>query len=396
MRLKIGKWVIDGNDNAITLLIVSSLSYYPVTYALNEIVNWYIQYGAWWDSALCAGVFLCVVMFSLPVILKRQSFYSVLFFLGAVLIFLFTILTNMDGSYFAQKEAVLFFTTYLPFLFVGLAIRNFEQLDYAIGIGTKVVIMAAIIWIAIVIFHVNKGLRVAYMNVSYSVLPSCLFRIYYYFRDRGIKNLLWMIAGILCHIIWGTRGPILFLFIFVAMCIIWSHKSRKAVILAILIAAFSSIIYYNFFEILKWANEIFIRMGLQNGGIIKLLTEEDLLDGRGNLVSQIMPYVNKHLIFGGGIYCDRPILGGYVHLFPLELVCNFGIVIGSLLSCGLVYQIVRRSIRVRVFGDFRWALLWTVIIVGFAKLFVSGSYLEEPYFYFLLGLLANKEMKQIK
>ena len=392
--MKIGNMRLGGGEKSISLLIAFSLAYYPIVYAINELVNRYIQNGAWWDSALCAGIYLIFVLMAIPLIAKRQTKFTLFAFIATAILFLFTIAFGSDGAAYASGNFIKYFTSFFPFLFVGLAIKDFDDLDNTLDTVTRVVLVASVIWIFIIVFNVNRGIRVAYMSISYYVLPSCILRIYYYFRDKGVANFVWMIIGLLCHIIWGTRGPVLFAFLFIALCILWNSKNKKGVALSIVIlSTVFFIVYRNFFNILKWANNIFVSHGLKNGGIIKMLTATDLTDGRIDLINKVVPYINDHFVFGGGIYCDRALINGYVHLLPVELFCDFGVGGGIAFVLLLIY-LIRSVLALSDFRDFRWAILWTAIIVGFAKLFLSGSYLEEPYFYFLLGLLANKNLTE--
>ena len=400
MGIRFRNMRIGGGEKSISLLVAFSLAYYPLVYSINEIVNRYIQRGAWWDSALCAGIYFIIVVMALPLVARRQNLFSLIAFLFVTILFLVTSVSGSDGAVYASSGLKTFITTFFPFLFVGLAIRDFEDLDKTLNTISRIVICASVIWIAIIVFNVNRGIRVAYMGISYYVLPSCLLRTYYYFRDKGYANFIWMVISLLCHIIWGTRGPVLFSFIFVALCVLWNKQNKKgAVKKFIIISAIISVLYLNFFTILNWANNIFLNMGIKNGGIIRLLSGTDLTDGRIDLVKKVLPYINDHFVFGGGIYCDRLLLDGYVHFLPIELICDFGVIGGIILFVVLFGFIIKTVLAIKDFHDFRWAILWIAIIVGFAKLFLSGSYLEEPYFYFLIGLLVNKSMtinKQIE
>lgn len=395
MVIKIGNQKIWGGLNAITLLIVCSLAYYPITYTLNTLVNRYIQDGALWDTALCAGIYAMVVLNAMLLLLKRQTKLSIALLFFAIFVFSATIGLDLDGAEGAKGNIIPFFILYFPFTFVGVAIQDFKDLDKPIDIVTRIVTVAAVIWIAIVVFRINVGLRVAYMGISYYVLPSTLFRIYYYFRDHGYKNLIWMIANVMCQIIWGTRGPVLFMLLFVALCVIWNNRTKKGTFFAILLTFAGVIAYYYALEILIWANNIFTEMGLQNGGILKLLYDEDLSDGRIDLYSKVFPYISQNFIFGGGIYSDRVVIGEYTHLLPLELMCDFGAIMGSLMFLVLLMAIAKKAVIVKEFPDIKWALFWVTLMVGFIKLFVSGSYLEEPCFFLMLGLLANSHMEEI-
>lgn len=393
MGIKIGNWRIGNNDNAIAFLVICSLAYYPITYTVNQIVNRYIQSGAWWDSAICSGIYAIAVLLSVGLIVKRQTMFTLGLLFVSVLIFIVTIGLNMDGATYASSNLVKFVTSYYPFIFLGVSIREFDELDHPVDIITRVITVSALIWIAIVVFGFNRGIRVAYMSVSYYVLPSTLLRIYYFFRDRKIINLFWMVAAIICHIIWGTRGPILFCLVFLSLCLIWNKRTKTGAIAALGLALIGVLLYVNFFTILQWLNGLFLSHGIQNGGIIKLLAQDDLFDGRGDLFGQLIPYINDHWLIGGGIYSDRKFLGTYAHLLPFELVCDFGVPIGIMLFIILIIAIIKKLGMHKDYYDIRWAILWVTMIVGFAKLFISGSYLEDPYFYFFLGLLSNSNMK---
>ena len=392
MGIRIGNRKISNNDDAVHFLVICLLAYYPITSTVNQIVNRYIQNGAWWDSALCFGIYVMAIIFSIRLIVKRQTLFTLGLLFVFLLIFLLTIGLNLDGEAYAASNFVRFFLCYFPFIFLGVAIRKVDELDRPIDIITRVITVFALIWVAIVVFGLNYGTRVAYMSVSYCFLPSTLFRIYYFFRNRSIINLLWMLLAIVCHIIWGTRGPILFCLIFILICLIWNWKKKLFAIALVGIAFVGVLLFDNYFALLQWLNNLFLRHGIQNGGVIKLLAQDDLLDGRGDLFGQLVPYINEHWLIGGGIYSDRKLLGTYTHMLPFELVCDFGIPIGMILFIILIILIVRKCSQNKDYNSFGWAIIWVVMIVGFGQLFISGSYLEEPFFYFFLGLLTNTQM----
>ena len=391
MNIKLGNFRLTVTESIISLLVVFSLAYYPVSYAVNQLVNKFIQYGAWWDSAVCLGVYLIVVLLAVPYVLKRQTAFTVGILVVFIVTFCFTYLLEMDGARYAGQSAVAFFTRIFPFLFLGAAIGNFEELETKIEIATRVIICAAVVWNLIVVFDIYRNVRIPYMQISYYVLPSCLFRIYYAFQERSGKNVVFALLGVVCHVLWGTRGPILFVILFIVICLLRSSTSKTRIIIAISLTLVGVVLYIEKYEILSWASSVLAKYRLVNSGIIKMMSD-DISDGRLDMFQQIWPYIKEHLLFGGGIYSDRMALEGYVHLLPLELICDFGVFFGTILFAVLTAAIVRRMVRINVFSDFRWALLWIAVITGYGKLFLSSSYLQEPFFFFLLGLLANRTM----
>ena len=390
MGLKIRSLQLRNNDDAITLLVASSLAFYPVTFAINEFVNRFVQSQAWWDTAICLFLYTLTIFPAIIAIVRRQNAFSIMILLFAFLSFAATSIFNPDVSEYLRDHLVKSFINCIPFLFLGVAIRDFEKLDRPLEITSRVVIVSVSLWIVLVVFGSNSGIRTAYMAISYYTLPCTLMRIYFFFRDRSKLNLLWMLAGIVCHVVWGTRGPVLFLCLFIALCVFWNNRSKYGVTWTVLLVIAGVLIYSFYTNILMSLNDLFLSVGIKNGGIIRLLTDEDLSDGRVDLVVDIIPYLNGHWIFGGGLFSDRVQLETYVHNLLLEFFCDFGVIFGIILFFSLLVLIIKKVMCNMNFMHITWAILWVSIILGFCKLFLSGSYLEEPYFFFLLGLLVNK------
>ena len=78
---------------------------------------------------------------------------------------------------------------------------------------------------------------------------------------------------------------------------------------------------------------------------------------------------------------------GYTHNILLEIIGNFGIIIGSILIILLIFLIVR-SLLSKEKKYTNLIIIW--LSLGFFHLMVSGSYLTDIKFWILLGLLFNK------
>ena len=92
-------------------------------------------------------------------------------------------------------------------------------------------------------------------------------------------------------------------------------------------------------------------------------------------------------MMGMGIFSDRTIAdGAYAHSITYEMVLNFGVVVGTVILAFLAWLLARtvfylRSKAEQPVKDFYRTLLFSAVL----KLFISGSYLTEPYFFFTVG-----------
>ena len=137
-----------------------------------------------------------------------------------------------------------------------------------------------------------------------------------------------------------------------------------------------------------------------NTRILDKLTEGELLSssGRNNYYDFVIDYIKSHPLIGSGMINDRAIIanalsvpaedayGAYPHNFFLELLMQFGIVIGSVIIIAFLGLLIYT-----LFGKFKSSYkeyLIMFLFIGFVPLMVSGSYITFQGFYVLLGLMA--------
>ncbi len=97
---------------------------------------------------------------------------------------------------------------------------------------------------------------------------------------------------------------------------------------------------------------------------------------------------------GKGLYGDRIVSDMYAHNILIELLVQYGFILGFLIIIIIIYIIGNGvfSINKRINN-----LSIIFISSGFLKLFITGSYLnQEPCFYILLGLGMNAIFERMK
>lgn len=374
-------------DKEINYFVLFSVSFFPLLYSFNQFVNVFIQYGASWDSAIFILSYLVLALVCIPEVFKRQTFYSVLFTVLFIIIFLFSIVFHLDGSNYAKSNLLTFFTCVFPFFYLGQAIIDFDDLGKKIHKYSYYVLIATTFWTYTVVFVANYGERTAYMSISYAFLPFTLFFIHYSFCKTSFVKIFSLILAMTNHILWGTRGPIVLCLIFFIIYLLLNQRINF--LLSILIVSLLCIVIWTyFFTAIDSAYDFFNEMGLRNGGIIKLYERDDLSDGRNDLNTIMISLIKNNWVVGEGIYSERPYLGTYSHNIIFEFFCDYGIIISALCFLLFVTHIALCFSSISIFS-FKFGLLMVSLFLGIGKLLFSGSYLDEHYFFFLLGLIYN-------
>jgi len=124
--------------------------------------------------------------------------------------------------------------------------------------------------------------------------------------------------------------------------------------------------------------------------VIEMLEGAQFGDGNGReeIYPLVIEAIGRGPLAGYGIGGDRvfltPLFGVemYVHNVVLEILFDFGYIAGSFVLLGLCWLVIRTLRGVdKQKRDFGLLCLGVSI-----KLFMSGSYLQEPYFFMFLGV----------
>lgn len=149
--------------------------------------------------------------------------------------------------------------------------------------------------------------------------------------------------------------------------------------------------------------KIITEYSFQDGNrLIEMLKNDDLLedDARNSLKSISISLIKDHP-FGMGIGQERKSLqerkalsnaqddavGNYSHNFFLEIMLNYGIIIGVVISALLVYLIFINFFKNK---NETTKNIWLMFFsFGFLPLMFSGSYTNWPWFWLFLGVSVN-------
>lgn len=348
---------------------------------------------------------VCIVLallVSIPWFLKTIRGKDVLFYTGFVLLILITMVFFKNNVPFLEENWWRILVSAVPFYFVGVSYSHSNcSRDLFWCSVASVVSMLFYQYIKISNGEATEDYN---MNVAYILLPSVMYLLYYaMYKDRKKYWAIGIVSS-LSLFIFGTRGPLLCVLVFVILYFLHrtliSHKIKNYLLLLLSVAGlgFMSLNDSFFKNLAGVLSKIFARFGFSTR-IFDFLVAGDatVSTGRDYLTSETIKAIIENPIWGYGFTGDQYLLGVYCHNIFLELWCHFGVIGGSvILLCLLALSLsalIKSSKSPKVFY---FALM--LICMVYVKLMLSSSYTLEPFFYFMIGAFVaiNRKCKKTK
>lgn len=309
---------------------------------------------------------------------------------------------NTTYAGFAMNQWLTLSFCIVPAFLFGIRIKNFEglleRLYYPAVISFAVTIVYQFLYA-----NIQSSITNYFMNVSYKVLPAVLIIISnVLWKKRSILRIFLCICAVGFVISLGARGPILCILALVIFSYIKKVGLKKVTIII------SLLVLVLFYVLSSKTTLDFINRQLSSvfgidSRVIQMLSSGELLksDGRDSLSEAVFTEIVENPFAIRGLYADRIATAGisnyevylfidemgvYVHNLVLELVLDFGIVIGGGFVIWLVIQILNKFIKSPDENFWIFAVFVSVTVV---KLMVSSSFIIEKNFFFLIGMLVN-------
>jgi len=365
-----------------------------------------------WSSLLIVFSFLQFgIMQPFAILLGSQAIIAIttiVIFIFLLLIFRFNI--NKYVYYTFIVMSVLFLTNYFLFdgkeitllLFGEFALKSFSlfligSFPFSTFYLKKYFSFFSIVnffsLLIIVIFGYIETF--SYMRFGYALLPTLLFSIY---ALRDNKNriiwLLILISSFIMILIYGSRGPLLGLFIFIFIVIFTDSKmkiSSKILTVIGMGTAYVYLIPYNGF--LKILDFIYYELNLKTYSIFKLkvMLEKGLVEsssGRDYLYENFLEQIMFSPIFGNGIGITQELWGVSPHNLFLQILIEFGVIgMGIFLTVGISLYFLLTIIRKK--DNELFLLLLIIFSVSFSRLLVSSDLWLRQELWLFFSMVIN-------
>jgi hypothetical protein len=327
-----------------------------------------------------------IFLINLPIVLKRIG--RLFFFTYLMFGMLFTLnLFFYKNVGYILEVSFWFFLICLPTGLFYVAIKNKK-------IFLNMLIKSAYYQIIVaLLFFISSILKTSLFNYdmvfSYLILVPIIILLYKcIFNGIKLLDILLIFAGLVSIITIGSRGPILSIIIFSMISILiffFENRSKFKSLIFFFLLGTGFIIFISTLNSLLFSFEkLLARFGIQSRFITLFTSEKiDFLTGRSDIYQLTIQNIMDNPLFGLGLAGDRVLLKGtYPHNIFLEIVSQFGIVIGSIiLIIFLFYWIAGPIYSNKSERD----LIVIFLGIGLVQLFVSGSYLTSSNFWLLMG-----------
>lgn len=345
--------------------------------ALSQIVLGLIQfllisYGMDQDAStiyriiMSAGAFLI----SLPILLKRNFCSFIISYLVLLLLYVIHVIVFPNTISIWHEEGMRFLVPIcIP---TALCIYNIyrKQIFYQSLKSVSYISAAIGLLLGYKIFS-GSFILVSYsMGFGYFLLLPMLVLFY----QRKWYSISVSLLLLILIIVFGSRGPLLSVGIFLLYMLV-QKKAWKllAVLLLVGIICFAGLdSYLQSLDISSRTIDMIL------SGDFTEETNRDLIAEKAILTIKDNP------IIGYGMFGDRIPVGDHCHNIILEVICDFGVIIGSIFLIIFVYQLLKYFLRLKGGDKDIYVMLVTFSVV---PLLMSGSYLTSPQFALFIGFL---------
>ena len=326
---------------------------------------------------------------SFSVCVKRLRKGAVLTYFFVLFLFGFTYIFADGAKYVIDNENL--FSNIFIYGLTGFILMQMVE-DYAVFFKTlRLIGYGVVIYSTVIVLYGSIG--TGYMGFSYAILLYVIALLYSGLFQKNNLSLLFGIVGTIVNISGGTRGSLLSLFALLLAFLLFSKRWK----LVVLFLCLSAIFTLNFSRILQYASEIMRVMGFNSRIVGAILgTEMSSLsdaNGRISILNVSLELILKNWLFGYGFLGERAYINsriwwfttnGYAHNLVIEILLQFGIIVGSALLFMFVYKIVY---YIRRFENNSMCGIIMIFLCYCVHLAVSRSYATTFEFWCLLGLL---------
>lgn len=288
----------------------------------------------------------------------------------------------------------------VPYYFVGLSIKYDSQVkDFQLIARLGIIIN--IFWqlcLALGLAKVERaedGSLGEQMGIAYSLLFPLLLTIVSAIEKGMAIDKTLAIIGTMMLFVLGTRGPIIILLTFLAVYLVCVKKyERNSKLKKTLIALAIGISFVLIKPLLGFFMPFASAFGFSTRVFDSFLSNEMLDINNSSYRDEF--YLNVWLKtledptgFGYGFGSDRLFTpnGVYTHNLALELLCQFGIIGGSILIILLIFMIVFTFVKIKNYRGRLFSLIMLFCAIG--SLQFSQSWITFPLFFVYIGYMVS-------
>lgn len=302
---------------------------------------------------------------------------------------------------FVEEGEEIFIYECLIYYFVGLTFDS-DKYKHSFSLICKIAIVLSFVYLQMFdLGSTSEEYDGENMHMAYFLLPVVLYLSWYAWTYRRLIDYLIAIFGMFFVMSLGARGAVVCGALFFVLYIFIFHKfKKKDTLKKVILLALFALLYTFSYELVLGLMALSVSIGL-SPRIYEKFLQNEMLDyvssGRVDVQDEVMDaIVSDRTGIGYGFFSDRLISHQniYVHNLELELLCDFGVVIGGIIIIVMGY-IIFLSLK-KYWQKNRSVVLLIFLCSSVFQLQLSNSYLICPILYFYLGFCVTSIRKNNK
>lgn len=375
------------------LLALIWMRYTVVSYVLQVISM--LPFVGVISSLVYPAMVILLTIIILPWMLKRVKVETIIFYMVAVIIILLSAILFPENSDVIAEKMPRMLTAVLPMVFIGVCYDHEKHKDFLFWAS----LVGVITMFAYQIYQLAQGeeLMEDSMDAAYKTLPSIMFLIYSAFDKKKLRYCVIAVLAGMTTFVFGTRGPILCVFAFLAISLLQIIQNRTSrgtkVFLFVIVGSLACwLIFSDMLTILAESlSKQFAKWGFSTR-IFDWFIEGDIANdnGRSAIFEWITAAIEEKPIIGHGLLGDQILLGQgragvYAHNLILELWMQFGVIGGTAILLYFLWRPAVALYKQKNNKDLQH-FIWMLVCMNFVKLMLSSTYTVEQMFYFMIGV----------
>lgn len=328
--------------------------------------------------------FIGIAFFSLNYIVKNIKFSDICIVGGIIFIYALNYIIFSENYNSLNFYVESFLCMVVPLYFVGRVIKvdQFFKMLYYISFLTIVARLFYFVFFEQAM-EVVQAVYEGDMVGAYLLLPHLCLVCYWALKYHKVKDVFVTFLGFIFLLFLGNRGALGCFCIYIVSYFIFICKIRLK--LVFFLTSIISVIWLNLSSIIFFLYNKAFSLGLSVRLFDKYLSDELFVSESRDSIHEILwDYIYSNSILGNGIGASNSIISTYPHNVLIEFWLEFGLVMGSLLLIILFGVIIKGFFSTSCEQEKVFILI--LICSCLLKLFLSGTYLDETYFFMLIGL----------
>ena len=343
------------------------------------------------ETALSTAIIIPVVI-AIPALINQFCLGDYLFYFLNVFYLLANFVIFPENTLYLADNALRCIFCIFTYYFIGRLI-DIDKLFNTLVILSTICIYLDLFYFLVYAPRFSNMADVAgedNMWGAYQILPHVAMILWATLKKFRIWKVVTLLLGLLFLLSCGTRGPFVPLAFMGIIYFLFYMKFKGAVYVKIgIISAFLIVVFF-LKDIILFLAQTFTGLQLSTRILEKFVSGEIGHDSyRGVLRDKLYAVMeNGDHFWGLGIFGCRNYDILYPHYLPLDFICTYGYLIGYILLF-LLFVFVAWAFWITR-GTKSQEFVLYLFSISIIKLFLSNSFILEPYFFMLIGFCSKE------